>query len=537
MTTEDMPHVPTAAVEVDQNASIPAGGVTEVGGSFNPLDADFVADPQPVKETPSENFTSVEPPLPKGNINWTTPPISSIPGGKLTNDRIYVVGPAHTSGGLAETIAMSPVIDPDASKTDRHHTQSMTVGTYFTPAQNQFAGALGDISKTWKQGLTSPKGNLLAGVPRYAEERGDRVSGQRAVMRIRAQTGQGTYLTIPLFHSGFWITLKAPMRFELDELFRTIEATKVNVANNSYALALGNSATYLLRPIMDLIGRQLHDISVKGVNFDWIMDNTSSLDIPWIIAHLAHMVWRRGYQYAHACINDVQSCANVITELIEIGKCALVADDHFTEYQRAHMTKREGSSMTVDEVKRYKSDFPWHVGRSVDVPCEDGVSFIKFYLKDMSVSDYIAAGVRWVERLEASVSKTISQTEDLNIRNAHLNRAADVTGMMEYSHWVSYIDLGDGQIVDDRETIDTVLMDQSGDKKLVESFGVEVRKLIDDCTIALIAAPVTKCPLCQKEDIENGDLFKGTVAMDTLSTFFTLLSQEIIQEHRIRTRG
>lgn len=526
----------------DNDTAVGAGGITEVVGGFDPSS---VIAPQTPASSVQENsqsdnderFTSVESPLPKENISWENSPIKEIPGGKITGDRVFIVGPANSSDGIAETVSKSPVIDANSSETDRNHISSLTSGAYFTPANNQWAMSLGRTDVHWKQFMTSPKGKLAAGVPRYGDDRGDTVSGRRAVMRVRALTGQGTYLNIPLFHSGFWITLKAPLRFELDELFRTIEATKVAVANNSYALALGNSATYMLRPIMDLVGSQMHDVSVKGVDFNWVMLNMSVLDIPWLIGHLAHMVWRRGFQYAHACINDVQTCANVITEVIEIGKCALVADDLFTEYQRAHMTKREGSSMTVEEVKRYKSDFAWHVGRSVEIPCEDDSGSIRFALKEMSVSDYIAAGTRWVERLEASVSKTISNTEDVNIRNAHLNRAADNTEAMEYSHWIDYIDTGDGITINDRESIDTVLMDQSGDAVLVAAFAKEVRKLIDDCTIALIAAPVTKCPLCQKEDIDAGDRFKGAVAIDCLSTFFTLLSQEIIRAHRIRTRG
>lgn len=529
-----------------QDENIPSGSVTEVEGveetsangirnSSNEELKSFLEDTPKAEGNEATTNTFTEPPLNQTNFKITDNPIKPIPNGILAGNQIYVIGPASHSEAIVETLAHAPKIDPESSKADKRHAMLLTHGTFYTPTDSFLADKLAMPSITWTQHLDSPAGPLRASIPRYPDDRGSKVSGQRAIMRVRSMLGQGTYLNIPCFHSGFWLTLKAPLRPELDELFRTIESCKVDVLNNSYAMALGNSSTFMLRPIMDMIGNHIHDISVKDVGFEWVMDNLSALDVPWILAHLAQMIWRKGFQYAHACINDLQSCANVIAERIEIGKATVVANELFTEAQAAHMTKRDGSSMTKDEVAKYLNDFVWRYGRIAEIKGEDGET-IKFFLKDPSVNDYIASGVRWVERLESSVTKTISQNTDIGIRNKHINRAADVTEMMEYAHWVSYIDLGDGQQIEDRETIESVLMDQSGDETLVANFTKAVRSLINDATVAVVAAPTTKCPLCQKEDIEIGGPFKGLVALDALNTFFTLLSQEITGAHKMRIR-
>lgn len=479
--------------------------------------------------------TAFEPKLCNTNFRIDYNPISPLKTGKLSFREAFIAGSANHSQAMSEAIQNAPKIDAESSEHERRWAAFMIQGQHYTPANAQYADPLSKSSLTWKQNLDSPAGGLAAAVPRFGDAKSDVVSGTRALMRMRSQLGLGTYLNIPCWHSGFWITLKAPTRTELDELFRAIEMTKVSVCNNSYGLALSNSTSYMLRPILELIINNIHDTSVKHADFSFVIERLSSLDISWVVGHLAQLVWRKGYQYAHSCINDMQSCANVITEKIEIGKCAFVANERFSELQRAHMTKRMATSMTIDEVDKYLNDFVWHYGRLVKLESDDGI--VSFYLKDPSAGAYMSAGQRWVDRLEASVSKTISQTADMAERNRELNKAANVTEMMEYSHWIDYIDLGDGHKVTDRETIDLILCDLSGNKELVDKFNTAVKTYIDDATVAVIAAPTTKCPVCQKEDIDAGDTFKGLVAIDTLSTFFTLLSQEISGEIALKRSG
>lgn len=514
---------------------ITTGNVSDLNLPENDEEAGII--PEPVADFNSDEPANpeiekvTEPPLTKTNFVIKDSPISSLDG-KFTFQNLFLTGPANNAQAVAETISNAPQLDGESSDVDRRWTAVLTQGQYTTPAFSQYTKPLQDPGIIWKQGLDSPAGVLKAGIPQYSDVKGDTVSGVRAVMRVRSQIGYGTYLNIPCFHSGFWITLKAPLRHEIDELFRHIEATKVNVCNNSYGLALSNSTSYMLRPIFELIRNCLHDTSVKGADFDWFATKFSSLDIPWVVAHLAQLVWRKGFQYAHACINDVQSCANVITEKIEIGKCMLVANQRFTDLQKAHMTKRVGSSMSFDEIEKYRNDFVWSYGKLVELQGDNGS--VSFFLKDPSVDDYISAGVRWVDRLETSISKTISATADMAERNAMLNKAADVTEMMEYAHWVNYIDLGNGQRIVDRETIDTILMDLSGERSLVQNFNVAVKEFIDEASVSIVAAPTTKCPVCQAEDIEAGDTFKGVVAIDALNAFFILLSQEITGQLRMK---
>lgn len=476
-----------------------------------------------------------EPPLNTTNFTITNNPISPTPTGRFDPSMKSLTGPPNNYDATREAISQAPRIDSESSADNRRWTAILNSGMYFTPAFSQYANPLADPSVHWRQSLKSPAGNLAAGVPQYGDAKGESVSGTRALMRVRSQIGLGTYLNIPCYHSGFWITLRAPMRSEIDELFRAIESNKRVVCNDSYGLALSNSTSYMLRPILDLIVNNLHDTSVKNASFDWVMSRLSSLDVPWVIAHLAHLVWRRGFQYVHSCINDIQTCSSVITELIEIGKCAWVASERLTDRQIAHMTKRSPSSMTLDEVDAYRNGFVWTYGEMVEIKGE-GDAAVKFFIKDPSCDDYVNAGTRWVQRLEESISKTTSQHDDPEERNAALLRSANLTDMMEYSHWVSYIDLGEGQKITEPGSIDLVLADLSGDRILVESFNQAIKTFIDKSTVAIIAAPTTKCPVCQQEDIERGELFKGLVAMDVINTFFTLLSQEITGEMIFRRR-
>ena len=80
----------------------------------------------------------------------------------------------------------------------------------------------------WRQYLQTPMGKLAFMSPRIVEdEKKGKGRNIKALMKVRSIVGRGTLVQIPLWRSGFWITIESPSEAEWIELNRRIGEEKI----------------------------------------------------------------------------------------------------------------------------------------------------------------------------------------------------------------------------------------------------------------------------------------------------------------------
>lgn len=371
------------------------------------------------------------------------------------------------------------------------------------------------------QKVQADSGGLMGGVPKFKSEQGVKYTGEAARMRLRSYIGLGTAFTVPLWHSGFWITFKSPTESALLELYRQISTEKVTLGRTTYGLIFSNTSVYSSKAILDFAIDNIYNTSLKlGENQD-IRDFIKIQDLPLIVWGMACAVWPKGFNYQRACSVDANVCTHVITEKLDIKKLLWTDTTALTKQQINHMTNRQPNSMSVESVKIYCDSFVIGVNKKISL--SDRVDVI---LKTPTVNEHLIAGDRWVSAIEETYGRAMMEKGET--RDKFLYNQSKATAMRQYTHFVKDL-VANEDSHDTVEIIEDLLDDMSGDDALRTSFTKQVSEFIENSVMSLVAIPTYKCPNCGSEQHTNKTkgLFKGLIAIDVTQTFFTLLLQKL----------
>jgi hypothetical protein len=389
------------------------------------------------------------------------------------------------------------------------------------PGSEMLQGILDRPDAEFRQYLKTERNRVGYSAPQFADMGGGKLSGERAIQRVRALMGSGGLVTVPLYHSGFHITIKTPSESALIEVRRRMENERIELGRYTFGMVFSNTASYTVNIMMDLILEHVTETTLK--NQTDLRQRIDALDIPVLMWGMACAVWPNGFQYARALTTEQGILHHqVITGLIDVAKLLWVDNKAFTAKQKAHMSNRVVGSMTDEQIQAYKDDFPLRAGRVVQLAPGISVEFAP-----PSVEAYIASGRRWVEKLVQIVEGTITNDrEDIEGRNRAIVQHGNATYMRQLGHWVKQIKLGEidkEEVIDDTENVELVLETLSESQEIREAYIAGYRNYVNDITTAIIAIP----------EAASNDLmvprFPNLIAIDVISTFFILLMQRVNQ--------
>lgn len=372
----------------------------------------------------------------------------------------------------------------------------------------------------WKQKMELNGDKVGAGSPMFGSGEGGKISGEMAVMKITKEMGLGLPIQIPLWHTGIWGTINPPSERALLDLDRYMASEKVSLGRATNGMIYSNTSVYLVSRLVNFALGNLYESSMKNNNTDYLKNLIKVTDIPLLIWGLASSIYPSGYKYARACTTNPAKCQELVTGEVSLPKMLWVDNDSLSLAQKKHMANR-GEKFSEEDLKTYAKE---HVrGDERVITIKNG---LKIRLSVPTVAQYERAGFSWVEStirlLEGSLGVTLAENE----REAYLEDHARVVTLRQYSHWVKSIETGDS-IVEDFETIEKILDRFSSDEEISDQFFTEVGNYIDDSTIALVAIPKYKCPVCQGEQVGdvNETRHPHLLPIDPAKAFFTLLDQ------------
>lgn len=376
----------------------------------------------------------------------------------------------------------------------------------------------------WRQKVDVDGEGLGAGRPRFGKGSGNVISGERALMKASSALGLGATVQIPLWHTGIWVSIKAPSEKSLLELERRIASEKVSLGRYTSGMIFSNTSVYTVSYVVNFVLNHVYDASVKNITQDSLKELIKVTDIPTLVWGMACAIYPNGYQYARPCTSNPSECQNVVRGMLNIAKLFWTDNDALSEVQRRHMQRR-ADKFTDDELKRYAEEHTRGGKRLVTL--RDG---LKARLKVPTVAQYEASGFAWVDGivklLEGSLGVSLRGKE----RDDYIIDQGRLTALRQYSHWVESVEVED-DIIEDVETTEELLEMLSSDEEITEKFFEEVGRYIDDAAISLIAMPKYDCPACGGE--QHGDVHDDRhphlLPLDAVRVFFTLLDQRIFK--------
>ena len=373
------------------------------------------------------------------------------------------------------------------------------------------------------QSVPSAVGELQAVAPRFKKKEGIKYTGESARHLMRSALKLGTVFQVPLWHSGFWVTLRSPSEGELLELYRTITADKAQLGRSTYGLLFANTTVYTNRALLDFVIDNVYETSLKLPENEDLRKHIKMQDLSLLIWGLACATWPNGFTYNRGCIADIDKCQHVITAKLNLSKLQATDMTRLADRQISHMTNRQRGSMDLESIKRYQNDFV--SGHEKLIELNDTLSMV---LEMPSASEYIDAGFKWISSIEDRYAR--SMTLDEEGREDYLMKHAQATSMRQYAHYVKKL-IVDGEEIDELEDVDALLNDMSGSDNIRDPFMKACAAYLDDSVISLIAIPTYECPSCgkpQKKE-EPGKPFGELIPLDVAQAFFPLLIQKLRQ--------
>lgn len=468
-----------------------------------------------------------EPQAPKSTIVQKYPTFAPMEEGKWNDDDETIHLPGGTVDEVKRVIKEGPNVRLDDTEKGREWANSLQESAETLMIRGGFNETVNREGAEFHQVIETDRMPLAAGTPNLKFNNGDKVGGERAVLRIRSLIGLGTILQIPLWHSGFWVTIKAPSEATLLELQRRLIEEKINLGRNSHGLAFANTSVFISGWLIDFVLNHIYDTTLKG-EYD-LRKMIRVLDIPTIIWGLACTIWPNGFQYARACIADPEKCNHVVREKLNLSKLLWVDRTSLTPKQIHHMTNRGGSSMTIESVQDYLNEFTIGRGRTITVGDANNVSIT---FKVPNVEEYINSGYKWVNSIVEMIDASMTSEPNDTVRNIHINELGKATNMRQYAHWIGSIDAS-GVVIEDIESIDQSVDTLSSVDDIRKKYFDEVIKFIDDSTMAVVAVPSFECPECSKQQPVPMQRFPHLLPVDVMNSFFTLLVQKL-QKIRLR---
>lgn len=355
-------------------------------------------------------------------------------------------------------------------------------------------------------------------------EAGAKLSGDQAVALVMQDINAGAPITIPLWHSGFWVSFKAPTLMARLELQRRIDAEKITLGRMTNGMAYSNMSVYIKGFLVDFALAHLSTANVRYRDPQDLKDLILTNDIPALVWAMLATMYPSGYPYHQPCVNDPSACQHIVKAILDINKIYFVDTQALTETQLAHMANR-GTRYEEKDLKAYQAQHRYNTLGKVQLQSRTGK--IGVQLKVPTISEYLSSGYAWVDGITNDIQRAFGQDLTGERRNHYIMERAQVSSMGEYSHWVAQIALSNGATIEDVETIRSTLVGISGSTDIAEAFFKDVQVYMDDATISLIALPRYDCPRCGKEATVEEQEHPYLLPLDVETLFFTTAAQHI----------
>lgn len=454
---------------------------------------------------------------------------ATIPGGALNllNARL---------GDLMAILEHYPNLRPEESVAGTQWRNIIADSRRHAPRDDQGVNALTEEDSVWTQIIRSQQGDrnssaIVAGAPKIAEREGNgALEGAAAMAYLQTMLGTGQVTRFPLWHSGMWLTLKAPSEDALLELDSRIAQEKISLGRLTQGLAYSNTQIYTASHLVNFVLDHVIDSSVKDFTPAELKKRILVTDLKPMLLYLLTTIYPSGYRYSRPCLNNPGKCHHVVEEVLNLTRLVWTKTSVLNQSQRAHM-QRKMSKFTDLELDNYRNQHTYLAKRTAvlkTIERDDTTVTTSVELKVPTLAEYESSGFAWIEGIVTATQDAFGTQMDENERDAYIMAQARVTSLRQYAHWIDRIVFSDDRVIEDRKTLESTIGSLTGDLEVSKNFIDAVRGFIDASTISTVAIPYYTCPECGEpgERIE-GDANPHLIPLNVESIFFTLLAHRL----------
>lgn len=383
----------------------------------------------------------------------------------------------------------------------------------------------------WAQRITVDGRHYGPSIPKIAQPRTDNelLSGMAALMKVQALTSTGRRVTWPMWSSGVWLSMRAPILEELVELERRIVESKSILGRTTHGFIFSNQGAYVESLLIDFALNHVFDSSLKNWSVELLRNTLKHDDLQALAIATAATIYPNGFNYAQPCMANPANCNHVARDLINPMKLAWTDLARLSEKQRKFMAVSQTTKRELKEILEYQEEF-------TALPCavreyENGA--IRLVFRVPTMQEAVTSGMEWITTLEQKTEETFGVTLRGKNRDDYLAQVASSARAVLYASWIKEIQIPDEeteyvQLITDPESIMAALKAWSSNSELTEQLFADVLEFINKSIVTLVGIPNYACPACNKWHYTAQGAISRIVPVDAVSVFFRL-QQLLIQ--------
>jgi len=370
---------------------------------------------------------------------------------------------------------------------------------------------------------------------------GRALNGDAAIARIASILGVGEVTQVPLWHSGFWVTLKPIKDVELINLDIMLTNNQIQLGRDTNTLIFSNYSVVFNRILTNFIVNHIQNTTLDLPAGDDIRDYIAVQDLYTLVNALLYSMYPKGHTLTRSCRNSTiiddetkkPKCNKVMSAKVDFRKLLWVNRKGLSKEHMKIMSLRNPNSVTVEDVLEYQNTLSINKRRNKKFTTTNG-EIIEIVFKSPTLKKYIDNGEAWVNNVIDSCESMFTETTDNDERNLIIDNVTSTMVLGIYNIYVEKIIYSDGSYTED---VDNVLAIMSSDNLLLKDFLKEVKDYINNNNISIIGIPDYTCSNC-KETQNSKDTkgpFKQMIPINVLESFFSLCVLRIMktQENHI----
>lgn len=359
----------------------------------------------------------------------------------------------------------------------------------------------------------------------------DVLSNQNAIALFSKALGIGELVEVPLWHSGFWVTLRPPKQSEIIVLESNIANLSVQLGALTSTIIYSNYSVIAIRMLMDFIKDHIQNSSLKLSPEDDILDYINIQDLQPLVLGVIISMYPKGAPITRSCVNtivldddNVPKCDYSIRGVLDPKKLLFVNRKALSSEHINQMIKRLPNSVTIDDVKNYQLTLDRIKPHKIEFNTEAEDVKINLTISLPSIKEYITAGEEWVNDIIYKSEELFTDADNQEAKDKKVDEMLSTFVLGLYSTFITEIEnVNEGKKVVDKATIINLLELFSGDRVILKDYIPKITKFITDTAVAIVATPTFVCPKCNaNQAVSENPAFKELIPLNIIESFFDL---------------
>lgn len=351
------------------------------------------------------------------------------------------------------------------------------------------------------------------------------VTGTLAQAVFGQLIGMGGIYQMPLYHSGFSITLKDISNTTILDLQTKLNEDMLALGRTTGGVIFSNYQVRGHRILMDFVLSHLHTSTLDVDAFD-LPQYIRLPDLQNVYLLLLKYLYPNGYNAVIMCSESLEQvdkepkCNFKASVTVDPLKLLRVDKSKLNTAAIRLLAKRKNKSVSIEEVKNYQDTLSALDNEVKEIKTDFGILFLE--LKTPTAAEYFELGEEWIYSIEDSIEDVIA-TDDNNERLKLIHVKARQSILNIYLHYVASVRDNNGTVSTSKSDIMEIFEMFTSNEKLSKQIMLTIIDYINTHTLSLVGITSYKCPNCAKMNTgPSTDLGRRVIPLDIFKIAFYL---------------